>query len=129
MVKDRITAFWMDMRSNDFARVAETHLHPEFEYYMPQTGEYYRTPEIFADLNGAYPGQGVWRFDIVSIVAERTQGVSDVLVTDGHMKARAITFHRIKDDLIWRQTEFWPDPYPMPEWRANFATVLDKAPF
>ena len=123
-----VRAFWAAMGTNDFVHAA-THLHPDFEYYMPQSREYLRGRANFAALNIAYPADGVWRFDVRSVVAEGARVVSDVGVTDGTMQARAITFHEVEDGLIRRQVEFWPDPYPAPEWRAAWVEVVETPPF
>ncbi len=129
MSADRIIReYWEAMATNDFAH-ASTHLSEDFQFYMPQSGEYFEGREIFATLNTRYPAQGRWQFEIVDIVAQDASGVSDVLVTDGQTEASAITFHWIRNGLIWRQREFWPDPYPAPEWRTDLTEVRSTAPF
>lgn len=128
MSKTVIEGFWEAMATNDFGH-ASTWLSADFEYFMPQTGEYLRGPQTFAALNTAYPAQGRWHFDVRTIVAEGDQVVSDVAITDGVIRARAITFHTVENDLIRRQIEYWPDDYPPPEWRARFVTVAKDFPF
>ena len=39
----------------------------------------------------------------------------------GAITGRAITFSTIQDARILRQTEFWPDPFEPPGWRARWA--------
>lgn len=116
------------MATNDFQH-ASTLLDPDFEYYMPQSGEYLRGRADFAALNTAYPAAGAWRFTIRSILADGAEGVSDVVVTDGAMTARAVTFHTLRAGRIWRQVEYWPDPYPAPNWRAAWVRIVDRPPF
>ncbi|APX10288.1 nuclear transport factor 2 family protein [Tateyamaria omphalii] len=128
MSKRLIAGFWDAMASNDFTH-ASTWLHPEFEYYMPQTREYLRGRTAFAALNDAYPTEGTWVFAVRSIVADGDAVVSDVEVTDGTVEARAVTFHTVKDGLILRQKEYWPDPYPAPGWRAPWRQIVDAPPF
>ena len=128
MSKQIITNFWEAMGSNDFDLAAER-LHADFEYFMPQTNEYLKGRDSFARLNAAYPADGKWKFSVQSILADGDHAVSDVKITDGSMEARAITFHTLRDGLILRQKEFWPDDYPAPEWRAHLVTVVDEPPF
>ncbi|WP_147107322.1 nuclear transport factor 2 family protein [Tateyamaria sp. syn59] len=128
MSKELVAGFWDAMASNDFT-YASTWLHPAFEYYMPQTGEYLKGRDDFAALNAAYPAEGKWEFTVRSIVGDGDTVVSDVEVTDGSVTARAVTFHTVKDALIWRQKEFWPDPYPAPGWRAAWRQIMDAPPF
>lgn len=128
MSEEIIRRYWEAMGSNDFD-FAATWLHPDFEYFMPQTGEYLIGRNAFAQMNAAYPSEGKWVFSIQSLVSNGDVAVSDVKITDGSMKARAITFHVLKDGLILRQTEFWPDTYDAPEWRSQWMKVLNEAPF
>lgn len=116
------------MGSNDFD-FAATFLHPDFEYFMPQTNEYLAGRDNFARFNAAYPAEGKWIFKVQSIVAGSEEAVSDVKITDGSVNARAITFHAFQDGLIVRQREFWPDSYPAPDWRAQWMKVLTHDPF
>jgi hypothetical protein len=116
------------METNDFVSASEC-LHPDFEYYMPQTREYLRGRANFVALNDGYPAKGKWSFAVHSIVSDGKNGVSDVKITDGYMKARAITFHMLHDGLIVRQREYWPDDYPAPEWRKKWVQHIEVAPF
>jgi hypothetical protein len=128
MTLEIIRNFWGAMGTNDFAKAAAW-LHPEFEYFMPQTGEYLVGRENFAQFNAAYPTEGKWTFAIQSVVCNDKDAVSDVVISDGTIDARAVTFHQLRDGLILRQKEFWPDNYPAPAWRAPWMTVITGAPF
>ena len=128
MTAQIIQDFWKAMGTNDFDFAAKW-LHPDFEYFMPQSNEYLTGRNNFARFNTAYPTEGEWVFDVRSILVDGSEAVSDVAVSDGAVKARAVTFHTLRDGLIVRQKEFWPDPYPAPEWRAKWMTVLDAPPF
>jgi ketosteroid isomerase-like protein len=123
-----IADFWHAMESNDFT-FASKWLHQDFEYYMPQTREYLRGREDFAALNDGYPADGKWSFVVRSVVSDGKNAVSDVEVTDGAMKARAITFHTLHDGLILRQKEYWPDDFAAPSWRKKWMRSMDVPPF
>jgi hypothetical protein len=41
-------------------------------------------------------------------------------VTDGTRKDRVITFSTIREGRIWKQVEFWPEPFEAPAWRAQW---------
>lgn len=117
--KDVVIAFWETMSSNDFFKAAEW-LSEDFELVWPQSSEIISGRRNFAEINTAYPANGTWKFKVNSLIEEGEKVVSDVSVTDGTVKARAITFHTIKDNLISRQVEFWPDDFPAPEWRSKW---------
>lgn len=125
---DVVKRFWQVMGSNDFD-AASLLLTEDFEYYMPQSREYLTGRKNFAGLNATYPAQGAWRFDLRRLVADGAQVVSEVGVTDGAMQATAVTFHTVRDQMIWRQVEYWPDPYPAPANRAKWVSLVDTAPF
>jgi ketosteroid isomerase-like protein len=121
--KEIIEQFWRVMEGNDFYKAAEL-LHDDFILEWHQSGERIRGRENFAKLNTAYPTQGIWHFTINSIVAEGDVVVSDVSVTDGTLHDRVITFSTIRDGNIWKQIEFWPEPFAAPEWRAQWVEKI-----
>jgi hypothetical protein len=45
---------------------------------------------------------------------------TDVTVTDGSSTFRAVSFFEVRDALIWRMTEFWPEPFEPPAERAQW---------
>ncbi len=128
MTQDAVARFWATMATNDFD-AASLHLTPDFEYYMPQTGEYLQGRANFAGLNKTYPAKGLWTFDGRSVVTDGSRAVSEVFISDGVMQVTAITFHTIRDCLIWRQVEYWPDAYPAPAFRAQWVTQRTNRPF
>lgn len=115
--KDVVLSYWDAMRTNDFSRAAEW-LAEDIVIDWPQSRERIRGRENFAALNSAYPAAGRWIFTMNRILAEGAEIVTDMTISDGAVVARALTFHSIKDGLIARQTELWPDDYLAPDWRA-----------
>jgi ketosteroid isomerase-like protein len=122
--KQIVERFWQTMNGNDFYKVGEW-LHDEYILEWKQSGERIRGRENFARLNTAYPAAGLWSFTINSIIAEGNLVVTDVSVTDGARNDRVITFTTVKDGKIWRQVEFWPEPFEAPEWRSPWVEKID----
>ena len=114
--KGTVEKFWQTMNTNDFGAAGRL-LADDYRLEWPQSGEVIRGPDNFARVNRNYPANGPWRFSVQRLVAEGGEVVSDVGVTDGVVKARAITFSTVEGGLIVRQIEFWPDPYDAPKWR------------
>ena len=112
-----VEQFWGKMQTNDFIAAGEL-LHDDFVLDWPQSGERIRGRESFVAVNQNYPAHGRWGFTVHRIIAEGDQAVSDVDVTDGVIRARVITFSTIREGKIWRQAEFWPDPFEPASWRA-----------
>lgn len=122
--KEIVLSFWEAMRSNDFNKASEW-LSEDFEGIWPQSSELILGRKNFTEINSYYPAHGKWEFEINSVVCEGTQVVTDVSITDGVQKARAITYHTIENGLIRKQVEFWPEDYEAPEWRAKWVKKLD----
>ncbi|ELY1985131.1 nuclear transport factor 2 family protein [Vibrio harveyi] len=117
--KDIVLNFWKVMASNDFYAAAEL-LAPDCEVVWPLTKEVIRGRKNFAQLNSAYPAEGEWTFTIERIVSDGELVVTDVIVSDGVRSDRAITFHTVRDGLIFKQVEYWPEEYAAADWRAKW---------
>jgi len=59
------------------------------------------------------------------VVAGKSRGVSDVKVTDGQRVDRVVSFFELRDGLVWRVTEYWPDPFAPPNWRLPLVETLE----
>ena len=120
-----VEEFWGTMETNDFYAAAQL-LHDDYILEWPQSGECIRGRDNFAALNTAYPAAETWHFKINQIVAEDASVVTDVSVTDGRRTDRAITFSTIRDGKIWKQVEFWPEPFEAPTWRAQWVEKIQS---
>ncbi|MBO1368257.1 polyketide cyclase [Vibrio cholerae] len=125
--KDVVLSFWNAMKTNDFAKASEW-LSLDFEGFWPQSGELILGRENFVAINAHYPANGHWLFDIHSVVCEGDSVVTDVSITDGVQKARAITFHTVENGLIIKQKEFWPDEMLPQAWRAQWVKIVSNQP-
>ena len=117
--KQILENFWATMETNDFHAASQL-LHDDYILEWPQSGERILGRDNFAAINTNYPSEGKWHFTINHIVAEGDTVVTDVTATDGKIIGRAITFSTIRDQKIWKQIEFWPDPFEAPQWRAQW---------
>lgn len=122
--KGIVLNFWNVMASNDFCAAAEC-LSPDCEVIWPLTKEVIRGRKNFAELNSAYPAEGKWTFTIERIVGEGDQVVTDVIVSDGVRSDRVITFHSIRDGLICKQVEYWPEDYVAADWRTQWVECAE----
>ena len=117
--KEIVLNFWKAMEGNDFFAAAEC-LTPDCEVIWPLTKEVIRGRKNFAELNSAYPAEGEWTFTIERILADGEQVVTDVVVSDGVRTDRAITFHTVREGLICKQVEYWPEEYAAAQWRSKW---------
>jgi ketosteroid isomerase-like protein len=121
--KQILENFWSTMETNDFYAASQL-LHDDYTLEWTQSGERIVGRENFAAINTNYPAEGKWHFEINQIVAEGDIVVTDISVTEGKITGRAITFSTIRDGKIWKQIEFWPDPFEAPAWRAQWVEKL-----
>lgn len=120
-----VETFWSLMGSNDFASV-ESVLGERFVLEWPQSNERIRGGARFAQMNTEYPAQGLWHFTVNRVVVSNNyEAVSDVSVTDGFLKARAISFFSVEGGKIAKIVEYWPEPYAAPAHRAHLVEPID----
>ena len=112
-----VRAYWDAMATNNFRKAAEW-LSEDVLIDWPQSRERIKGRENFVALNHAYPAHGRWTFGLNRLLSQGNEVVTDVSISDGVLAARALTFHTVATGLIHHQTEFWPDTYRAPEWRA-----------
>ncbi|MBC7875685.1 MAG: nuclear transport factor 2 family protein [Anaerolineales bacterium] len=121
--KQLVESFWKTMATNDFYAVAQL-LHDDYILEWPQSSERIRGLANFTAINTYYPAEGKWTFQINHIVADGDIVVTDVNISDGTRQDRAITFSTLRDGKIWKQIEFWPEPFEAPAWRANWVEKI-----
>ncbi len=116
--------FWRLMGTNDFHAVAAV-LADGFVLDWPQSNERIRGVRNFAMLNSEYPAHGPWTSTIGRMIGDAHEAVSDVSVTDGVQRARAISFFTVVHRKIARIVEFWPEPYAAPYDRSHLVERID----
>ncbi len=121
---DLAREFWRRMATNDFASVAEL-LADEFVVEWPQSRELVRGAANYVRMNAEYPAHGPWRFEVHRLVGGEGEAVTDVSITDGVQKARAVSFFTVAGGCITRMVEFFPEPYEPP---ANRAHLVERLP-
>jgi hypothetical protein len=119
-----VQEFWRLMASNNFASVASV-LGPEFVLEWPQSNERIRGAERFVAMNSEYPAHGPWQFTVNRLVGSESEVVTDVSITDGVQRARAISFFTVIAGRITRLVEFWPEPYAAPANRAHLVEPIE----
>jgi ketosteroid isomerase-like protein len=122
-----VTDFWAAMQANDWTAAAALFA-DNYVLHWPQSGERIRGRANFVAVNATYPAAGRWRFTVERLVVEGEQAVTDVLVSDGAVTARAITFTTVHDGRIVGQVEYWPDPFDAPAWRAAWVERATASP-
>ena len=115
--------FWRLMSTNDFHAVGAV-LADDFILAWPQTNERIRGRERFATVNVEFPAKGVWVFTVNRIVGGEVEAVSDVTVTDGSRRDRAVSFFSVHAGKITRIVEYWPEPSAAPANRSHLVEPI-----
>ncbi|HEV2238643.1 MAG TPA: nuclear transport factor 2 family protein [Ktedonobacterales bacterium] len=113
-----VERYWRLMNTNDWDAVGAV-LHDDFLLTWPQSGERIRGRVNFSAVNAQYPATDVWRFAVRHLVADEAMAASRVAVTMAALNAEVISFFEPRDGLIWRVTEYWPEPFEAAVWRAQ----------
>ncbi|WP_404405884.1 nuclear transport factor 2 family protein [Pelagibacterium halotolerans] len=111
--------YWRRMNTNRWALAGELFA-PDFEIVWPQSGEVISTLDNFVALNENYPASGPWTFTVHRLIGSGRQAASETLVSDGSVETVALSFFECADDKISRLTEYWPEAFEAPEWRAQW---------
>lgn len=119
-----VREFWRLMGTNDFHAVGVV-LADDFVLEWPQSNERIRGRERFATMNTEFPAKGPWAFTINRIVEGEVEVVTDVSVTDGSRRDRAISFFTVRDGKISRVVEYWPEPYAAPAHRSHLVEPIE----
>lgn len=106
-----VERYWTLMAGNDFHAVGAV-LADDFTFDMPQSGERIRGRDAYAAMNSDYPAAGPWRFVVRRLLVDGDAAVSEVDVTDGRVRGRALTFFALRAGQIARIVEYWPEPFP-----------------
>jgi len=125
-VGDVVRRYWAAINANDFQAAGQL-LHDDFLLHWPQSGERICGRANFVSVNEHYPAAGPWRVTVHRLLTEGDEVASEVTVTDGVLKATAITFSNVLDGRIVRQTEYWPDPFEAAPWRAGWVERSNTA--
>lgn len=109
--------FWREFERRDF-EAASAVLHSDYLGEWPQTGELVRGRSNFVAINQCYPEQ--WQVTIMRMVASGNQVTSEVKLTYQEEIVYAISFFELLDGKILKETDYWPEPYDPPAWRAQW---------
>lgn len=119
-----VAQYWARMASNDFASVGAL-LADDFVLDWPQSGERIRGRDAYVRMNTEYPAHGRWTFEVDRLLGAGAEAVSDVRVSDGVVRAHALTFFTVVDGRIARILEYWPEPFEAAAWRAH---LVERSP-
>lgn len=114
--------FWWRMATNEW-RLAAALFSDTIEIVWPQSGEVIGSADDFVALNDNYPAHGKWTFTVRRVLGNGPHAVTETEISDGKIKALAVSIFECADDRIIRITEYWPEPFEAPEWRREWVRI------
>jgi hypothetical protein len=108
-----VVELWQRMGRFDFAGAGEL-LHDIFTCDWPQSNERIRGREKFVALNSNYPGR--WTAEVKRAIVEGDRAASEVTLTWEEQVVVVVSFFEICDGKIYREVDYWPEPYAAPGW-------------
>lgn len=106
-----ISRHWQLANARDWPAFAAT-LHPDVEYRVPQTRELWRGREAFVAFYATYPGD--WTLEMVDLLAAGERAISQCAFHVEQQTQRNICYFTLRDGLIWRIEDWWPEDYSPP---------------
>ncbi|WP_344178161.1 nuclear transport factor 2 family protein [Kribbella lupini] len=89
----------------------------DVRYELPQTGERITGRGNYLRFNQEYPG--AWQLRVTRLLADGSTASASLLFTVGGRQLVAVVFLELRDGLIARVTDFWPEPYDAPPGRDH----------
>jgi ketosteroid isomerase-like protein len=116
-----VERLWQLFDAQDFEAAGEL-LHDDFICEWPQSRERIRGRENYVAINQNYPG--TWSISIRRLIVEDDQAASEVVLRYAEQVVQAVSFFELRDGKIFRQVDYWPDPYPAPAGRAQWTEPM-----
>jgi ketosteroid isomerase-like protein len=117
-----VTRYWRLMDAADFTGAAAL-LADEYTCDWPQSRERIHGRENFVAVNAHYPGR--WRIALRRLIASGDHVATEVVMTSGDQILTAVSFFEVHDGKIMRESDYWPEPYDAPAWRAAWVEPME----
>jgi ketosteroid isomerase-like protein len=116
-----VVELWARMGRFDFVDAGEL-LHDDYVCDWPQSNERIRGRANFVALNSNYPGR--WAAEVKRVIVQGDQAASEVALTWENQTVVVVSFYEVRDGKIYREVDYWPEPYAAPEWRAQWVEQM-----
>ena len=116
-----IVELWQRLGRFDFDGAGEL-LHDDYVCDWPQSKERIRGRQKFVALNSNYPGR--WAAKIKRVIVEGDQVASEVTLTWENQTVIVVSFYEVRDGQIYREVDYWPEPYAAPQARAQWVEQM-----
>jgi len=149
-MSERVERYAAALAALDLDALSELR-HPDYECYYPQSGERFRGHENWAAAHRDYVEHfhapapvpetikgGDRKAEVVRTTSPRfllptpivqVSDTGDLVTMEGHGEwPDGKSYHWVqileyRDHLVWRETQYFAEPFDAPEWRSEFVDV------
>ena len=121
--REAVEGLWRAINARDFNAAGDL-LHDDFVCEWPQSRERIRGRANFIAVNRDYPGN--WSITVRRVVASGDEAATEVSIRIDGRTDVAVSFFELRDGKILRETDYWPEPYDAPEWRARWVEAIES---
>ena len=106
--RDLVLLHWQLANAQDWEAFSRL-LHAELVYEAPQSRERIRSPLGYVDFFATWPQP--WRVEVLRCVADESSALTQISFISSAPPMMGLTIFDVKNGLIARVTDYWPDPY------------------
>jgi hypothetical protein len=121
-IKRLVDRQWEKVRAGDFAGAHEIYA-DDCVVEWPQSGERIRGKENLGALREAYPARV--EFELRRVIVRRDLCVSEYVIRYDGKPINVLSIIEFEDAKIVRETHYFADPFPPPEWRARWVERME----
>ncbi|MBI3346333.1 MAG: nuclear transport factor 2 family protein [Burkholderiales bacterium] len=106
--RDLVLLHWQLANARDWPALGRL-LHPAMVYEAPQSRERIRGAPGYLDFYATWPQP--WRAEVRKCIADEGSVMTQIDFVSSAPTMTGLTVFDLQDGLIWRVTDYWPDPY------------------
>ncbi|MEI8406662.1 MULTISPECIES: nuclear transport factor 2 family protein [unclassified Kribbella] len=120
--REIVGRYFETMAARDWDAFSEV-LSEDVCYELPQTQEVISGREKYVAFNREYPGD--WELTLTRVIVDGETAAGSMNFTVGDQELVGLVFLELRDGLVTRVTDFWPEPYEAPAGREH---LVERAP-
>ena len=120
--RDVVGRYFETMRGREWDAFGQL-LAEDVVYELPQTREVISGRDRYLAFNREYPGD--WGLTLTRLIVDGHTAAGSMNFTVGDQELVGLVFLEVRDGLVTRVTDFWPEPYEPPAGRKH---LVDRSP-
>jgi len=118
-----VERYLMALRGDDLTAIAQFFA-DDVEIEWPQSGEHFKGKQTCLNVFANYPGGSPKLVDVRRITVDGGLAVGEVVLDypDGK-RYQTVAIVQLRDGKIVHETDYFAEPFPVPEWRIQYATT------